>query len=232
MKRGVLSRRSKQPVRRDEVEAVNAALLKLEYKIPGLVDEAFLGSLAQPSAGSTAEAARTPTPAAGSISAADLAVLRDRFINLGDRTNRQEAGYMLESLLNELFTLAGLSPRAAFRVTGEQIDGSFDLDREIYLLEAKWQKVPAGLGDLATLRVKVEGKSAWTRGLFLSIEGFSPDGVEGLVRGKQQNCVLMDGADLFRVLNGDFELPELLRRKARLLAETGRPYIPVSQLLE
>ena len=32
----------------------------------------------------------------------------------------------------------GLSARASFRLVGEQIDGSFVLGDDIYLLEAKW----------------------------------------------------------------------------------------------
>jgi uncharacterized protein YjbI with pentapeptide repeats len=34
-------------------------------------------------------------------------------------------------------------PRGSFRLIGEQIDGSFHLEGETYLLEAKWQGVRA-----------------------------------------------------------------------------------------
>lgn len=40
----------------------------------------------------------------------------------------------------------------------------------------------------------------------------------------------MDGADLFRVLNGDIHLADLLHRKVRWLAERGQPYVPMDTL--
>jgi hypothetical protein len=43
-----------------------------------------------------------------------------------------------EGFLNELFAGFGLAPRGAFRLVGEQIDGSFRLHGQTYLVEAKW----------------------------------------------------------------------------------------------
>jgi Restriction endonuclease len=232
---GIMRRRGNDPVRRDEVDRVNEALLKLEFKIPELWDEAFLASL--PGSASPPPAPAAESPGAPAASGADrarrvqLADLKERFLMLSTLGDRQEAGRDLEVVLNRLFLLAGLDPREPFRVVGEQIDGSFDLDRDIYLMEAKWQKQPIGLGDLAALRVKVEGKSAWTRGLFISINGYSEVGLAALVSGKQQTCVLMDGADLFRVFNGDIDLADLLHRKVRWLAERGQPYVPMDTLM-
>jgi Restriction endonuclease len=231
--RGIMRRRGTDPVRRDEIEEVNAALLRLKFKIPALWDAAFLSSLPGPSSPATS-VADPPSEAARSEAdkqrQAQLSDLKERFLALSTLGDRQEAGLNLEVVLNRLFLQAGLDPREPFRVVGEQIDGSFDLDRDIYLMEAKWHKKPIGLGDLAALRVKVEGKSAWTRGLFISINGYSEEGVAALVTGKQQTCVLMDGADLFRVLNGDMHLAELLHRKVRWLAERGQPYVPMDTL--
>lgn len=233
--RGIMRRRGKDPVRRDEVDRVNEALLKLQFKIPELWDKAFLAGLPGPA--SPPPVAPPDGPVAPTTSEAErerrvqLVGLRERFLKLSTLGDRQEAGRDLEDVLNRLFLLAGLDPREPFRVVGEQIDGSFDLDRDIYLMEAKWHKEPIGLGDLAALRVKVEGKSAWTRGLFISVNGYSEVGVAALVTGKQQTCVLMDGADLFRVFNGDIDLADLLHRKVRWLAERGQPYVPMDTLM-
>jgi hypothetical protein len=64
-----------------------------------------------------------------------------------------------------LFDKFGLQARDPFRLRGEQIDGSFLLGSEIYLLEGKWQNAPSGIGHLHTFHGKVEQKAAWTRGL-------------------------------------------------------------------
>lgn len=51
----------------------------------------------------------------------------------------QRRGYEYERFLTELFAAYGLTPRAPFKLTGEQIDGSLKLHGETYLVEAKWQ---------------------------------------------------------------------------------------------
>jgi hypothetical protein len=73
--------------------------------------------------------------------------------------------------------------RAAFRLTGEQIDGSFQLSGETYLLEAKWTDLRIGAADLRSFNAKLEDKAAWTRGLFVSNSGFTDDGLEALAVG-------------------------------------------------
>jgi hypothetical protein len=55
-----------------------------------------------------------------------------------------------------LFDKFGLQARDPFRLRGEQIDGSFLLGSEIYLLEGKWQNAPSGIGHLHTFHGKVE----------------------------------------------------------------------------
>jgi hypothetical protein len=68
-----------------------------------------------------------------------------------------------------VFALFDLAPRQPFRVIGEQIDGSFELDRQSYLLEPKWEKKALPEADLLVFRGKIEGKSAFTLGLFVAL---------------------------------------------------------------
>jgi hypothetical protein len=126
----------------------------------------------------------------------DLEELKREFLALHENVDRQRAGLQLEKVLNRLFVLHGLSPREAFRVVGEQIDGSFELDHEVYLLEAKWLQEPSPAADLYVFREKVEGKSKFTRGVFLSINGVSRDGSDAITRGKQPNFFIIDGYDV------------------------------------
>jgi len=69
-----------------------------------------------------------------------LGQLKDDFIRLAAEPDRNKAGIALEKVLNRLFEIFGLRPRQPFRVTGEQIDGSFELESQIYLLESKWEQ--------------------------------------------------------------------------------------------
>ena len=156
-----------------------------------------------------------------------LLALRNELIGLAQLAV-QARGYAFETLLRDLFNVYGLKARDPFRLKGEQIDGSFVLQGEIYLVEAKWQAAPTGVADLHTFHGKLEQKAAWTRGLFVSNSGFTEDGLAAFGRGKRVIC--MDGLDLFETLNRELPLNYVLESKVRRAAETGLPFARVRDL--
>ena len=160
-----------------------------------------------------------------------LADLKARFLGYFQTPNRQERGYALEEILYELFDLFELSPRGPFRRIGEQIDGAFVFDREHYLLEAKWQKDPVNLADLRDLDGAVESSLDNTLGLFISLNGFSPDGLTAYLQGKRPRLVCMDGGDLIAVLEGRIDLTVLLQRKKDLAVEKRNIFVRVNEIL-
>ena len=121
-----------------------------------------------------------------------------------------------------------MQARGAFRNTGEQIDGSFQLGFVTYLLEAKWQNGLTGAADSHVFQGKLEEKAPWARGLFISVTGFSGEGLQAFGRGKKVIC--MDGRDLYEILDRGLVLPDVIERKDRRAVETGMPFIPVSEL--
>lgn len=159
-----------------------------------------------------------------------LRELKDEFLRLAGESNRNAAGLALEKLLNRLFTLFGLAPRQPFRVTGEQIDGSFQMDSEIYLLESKWEKDPLGQAPLLVFREKILSKSTFTRGVLLALNGISSDARDAITRGKAPCFFVMDGHDLLKILTEEMSLTDFLRMRMRLLAEEGCVCIPFSEL--
>jgi hypothetical protein len=140
----------------------------------------------------------------------------------------QQRGYAFEAFLTKAFSSAGMQPRQPFRNTGEQIDGSFVLDQEVYLLEAKWQATPTPASDLRDFHGKLDVKASWARGLFVSYNGFSADGLTSFGSGKRLVC--MEGRDLYDALEAQIPIPEVIRRKIRAAAESGRIAVPVSEL--
>lgn len=142
-----------------------------------------------------------------------------------------EAGADQAVVLNRLFALHDLAPGEPSRVVGEQIDGSFELDHEIYLLEAKWQQDPSPASDLYVFRERVEGKSKFTRGVFLSVNGVSSEASDTITRGKQPDFFVIDGYDIMMLLEDNMDLLAFLRRRLRLLAEEGRVCVPFGDLL-
>lgn len=211
------------PLTRGEIDRLNALLPGVSFKIPELLDRPFLESLA-----STPEAAPAQqTPRA--LSAERAHKLTARLIEVS-QLEPQQRGLQFEGFLNELFEAHGLAPRNAFRLTGEQIDGSFKLHAETYLVEAKWHGPKIGFADLMTFSGKVAGKAAWARGLFVSNSGFTAEGLEAFTRGRQTNLICVDGLDLYEVLSHQVSLIEVLEAKARRAAETNRAFVPVREV--
>lgn len=137
-------------------------------------------------------------------------------------------GYAFEKFLKQLFTVHNLAARDPFRLQGEQIDGSFVLASEVYLVEAKWQASPIGAAELHGFEGKVGQKAAWTRGLFVSNSGFTDEGIASFGRGKKIIC--MDGLDLYESLDREIPIDRVLEQKVRRASETGRPFVRVREL--
>lgn len=140
----------------------------------------------------------------------------------------QPRGYAFETFLKNAFDAFGLQAREPFKLRGEQIDGSFLLRSETYLLEAKWQNEPTSALHLHGFHGKIEQKAAFTRGLFVSYAGFTEEGLDAFGRGKRIVC--MNGLDLSEMILREIPLNHILEMKVRRFAETGVAFIPVSQL--
>lgn len=156
-----------------------------------------------------------------------LAELREELVEIAS-LQPHERGYAFEAFLKKSFDMAGLTAREPFRNVGEQIDGSFLLGDETYLLEAKWHSLPTGVADLHVFHGKLEQKAAWARGLFVSYNGFTTEGLAAFGAGKRLIC--MDGRDIYDALERQIPLRAVLERKVRRAAETGQPFITVKDL--
>jgi hypothetical protein len=140
----------------------------------------------------------------------------------------QPRGFAFEKFLTRLFNGFGFEARGSFRLVGEQIDGSFVLNGHTYLVEAKWQNALTPAADLHVFQGKLGEKADWSRGLFMSYSGFSPDGLTAFGRSKKIIC--MDGLDLSEALTRELPLNAVLERKVRHAAETGQPLARVRDL--
>jgi hypothetical protein len=207
------------PVTREEIIAINQSIAKLGFKIPEFWSPAFLESLPSKQPVSTATAAKP-----------DVAGLRQVYLDLPNMAPHQR-GYAFQRFLSDLFAAHGLAPRTPFRLVGEEIDGSFELANNTYLLEAKWTKELTGQADLLVFQNKVERKATWSRGIFVSFLGFSPDGLEAFGRGSSTNIIGMNGLDLHYIVEGKIGLTEAILRKARRAAETNDFFVSLHELL-
>jgi hypothetical protein len=224
-----------EPATREEVQKLNALVRQVGFGIPELLDQKFLEGLPSktppPAAASVAVVRPQPDPQAEARKklVEEMEGLRQRFLALLVEKNVQARGYAFEGFLNELFRVNGLAPRESFRVAGEQIDGSFEWQSHVFLLEARWRQDVADAPDLYVLRGKVEGKSDWTRGLFISINGFSSLAADTFSKGRRANLITMDGQDLMLILEQRCSLEDAIRLKLRHAGETGEIYLPLAK---
>lgn len=133
----------------------------------------------------------------------------------------QARGHAFEKYLNTLFMASGLDPRSAFKIEGEQIDGSFVLNSSLYLLEAKWTSRLTEKADLVIFHNKVSSKSSFTRGLFISYSGYTEGALNTLAIGTKINIVLMTVQELAICLQNHWPLHDVLWKKVRALGEEG-----------
>ncbi len=234
---GIIYRdKQNNPLRPGDIDTLNGLILEIGFKFPDLWDPDFRNSLSMNGTQRAQELVdqaikeKRIRESTQSKKAKQILELKDKYFELYKESNRQKAGLEFEKVLNRLFALHGLAPREPFRVVGEQIDGSFELDHETYLLEAKWHSNPLSEADLLIFRGKIEGKSAYTRGVFISISGISGDAKQAIIHGKQATFFVMDGYDLTKILSEDIGLVEFLRQRRRILAEEGLVVIPYQEL--
>lgn len=219
VRKGMVYRQNKgEPVDREDIHALNTLLAKLSFKIPDLHDPKFLDGL--PSA---------QKKEASTLSTEKRKSLSEQLVKLSS-LSPQQRGYAFEEFLKDLFASFQLAPRDAFRLVGEQIDGSFQLQGETYLVEATWRNERVGQEELLSFSGKVTGKAKWSRGLFISYAGFTVEGLEAFARGKPTAIVCMDGLCLNDTLRNGLDLAVVIERKARRAAETNEAFVPTREL--
>jgi hypothetical protein len=215
-------RRAAEPLSREEVVELDRLVLQLGVHVPAIQAADLLSALPSRASPPAAEAAAAPA-----VGVTALRELEQRHRDLA-ALPPQPRGFAFERFLTDLFAAFGLAPRGSFRLTGEQIDGSFVLNHETYLLEAKWVSSPVGVEALHTFTGKVQTEASWSRGLIISNSGFSPDGL--IAYGTRNPVICMDGYDLNEMLRRQLALPDVLSATVRRAAENGRPLTHVRDL--
>jgi hypothetical protein len=160
--------------------------------------------------------------------AEELDDLRARFLIMHQMNEVHERGRLFEDFLNNLFALFDLSPRMAYSLDAEQIDGSISFDTDDYIIEAKWTKEPVSREQADAFASKVERKGKNALGLIVSINGLSEPARRTYA---ERTCFMtLTGSDLFGILEGRMALDEALRRKKRHANDTGSCYLPLSDM--
>jgi len=113
-------------------------LARTSGKDPVVNAESRYQALISRLSGGTAPQAATPSVNAGAVDKRKIAKIKADLLQV-TTLGPQARGYAFEGFLKGLFDAFGLAAQDPFRLKGEQIDGSFQLGTDIYLLEAKWR---------------------------------------------------------------------------------------------
>ncbi|MBY3447122.1 restriction endonuclease [Rhizobium laguerreae] len=160
-------------------------------------------------------------------------LLLAQFDELARSDNPQHRGYMLEDLLNRAFDLHGITVHKSFRRNdgGEQIDAAFEFDGWHYLVECRWREQLADIRQLDGLSGQVTRSGRQTMGVFLSINGWSPNVIQLLKQNPEKTIFLMEGYDLRAVLEQRIDMRRLLKGKIAALNLEAEPYRSVLTMI-
>lgn len=162
----------------------------------------------------------------------ELLAIKDQFWNLmSDDAARDpvKRGYELEALVGRLCKAHDVGYDPPLRLSGQQIDGAIKFEGKVLVLEVRWRKEKADFGDIQKLSGKARARIVGTLGLFLSMEGFSTEGVDLWLRsGHQRDCILLQGAEFIKVVNGYISWPEALRQMIHQASLRGEIFVSLS----
>lgn len=154
--------------------------------------------------------------------------IKEKFNELleDSKINPQSRGFAFEKIIKAKLDNEQLEPRAGYKPTAEQIDGSFFWEGRTFLLEAKWEKDKLPASSLYAFQGKLNGKFHNTSGVFLAVNGYGKDAEEALKVGKSLNILLFDGSDIRIIFNNEVSFLEVLKFKLRQAGDTGSLNVP------
>ena len=78
-----------------------------------------------------------------------------------------------------------------------------------FILEAKWEQAPVSFDPIAKLSRRITQRLTGTRGVFLSMSGYTAEAIGDMLRGQQPDILLLDRSHLEAMLSGLFSPADL-----------------------
>jgi hypothetical protein len=157
------------------------------------------------------------------VTTVDFDSLNKSLLDLEKILNPQTRGFEFEKYLNKLFNAFGLEPHAAYRTEYDQIDGSFVLDGNTVLIEAKYRKNLIPKDDLILFSKKIELKSHFAKGLVISYSLIEEKTVDYFTD-RSSRFIVLTVDELFIMCHNKISLLNVLQSKFRFLDEKGLVY--------
>ncbi len=153
----------------------------------------------------------------------DFDSLNTALLAIESISSPQAKGYAFEKYLNNLFKAFNLDPHASYRTGYDQIDGSFVLEGNTVLIEAKYRTNAIPKDDLILFSRKIETKSHFPKGLFITYSPVDSKAID-FFTDRSARIIVLTVEELFIMCQNKYSLPELLKAKFRTLDEKGIIY--------
>lgn len=141
-------------------------------------------------------------------------------------TNAATRGRELEVLMLRLFKRsrfdATLNSRAAWP---RQTDLFASYDEENYLVEVKWESVPAGVPEVDDLRGRLRETPPGAIGVLISLSGFTESAIVRVAAKRLEPVLLVDRDEVLRLFKQSTDLHRLLRLKSDTLMRHGSVHL-------
>jgi hypothetical protein len=148
-----------------------------------------------------------------------------------DGMSPQQRGQRFNEFIADLLRCWGLERvEADVRSLGE-IDVTFAVDGTRFILEAKWEHSAIDFGPIAKLSGRIRQRLTGTRGVFLSMSGYTPDAVSDMRQGQQPDMLLLDRTHLEAMLSGLFSPIDLFTELVDRASYRGQVQVPLTELL-
>jgi len=170
------------------------------------------------------------TPEPNKKQEVDFDSLNKSLLELENIPNPQTRGYSFEKYLNNLFKSFGLDPHASYRTVFDQIDGSFILDGNTILIEAKYRTNAIPKDDLILFTQKIESKSHFSKGLFITYSRVDEKAIEYFTD-RSSRIVVLTVEELFIMCQNKISLQKVLQGKFRVLDERGLIFNHIMNLI-
>ena len=143
----------------------------------------------------------------------------------------QRRGQRFNQLVADLLGCWG-TERVQANVLGTgEIDVAFTIDGTRFLLEAKWEAGPVSFDPIAKLSRRISQRLSGTRGVFLSMSGYTADARRDALRGQQPDMLLIDRTHLEAMLSGLFSPADLFAELVDRASYRGEVYTGLMDLV-
>lgn len=183
-------------------------------------DIARLYEFGQKKLGKDSISHKNTTTSPNKTSKVDFEYLKRELLNIEKKQTQQQKGYAFEIYLKHLFEAFNLDVRASYRTENDQIDGSFILNGNTILIEAKYRTTEISKNDLLLFSHKIETKSPFTKGVFVTLSRPSDKTIEYFYD-KSSRLILFTVEEIYILLEYKISLIDILIKKFRHLEETG-----------